>query len=288
MWCSRPARDGQDGRGKRRAGDLGPCTWNDHVTLTARQGPAGPQIAMRNRRGGAAAHFRRGVTGRTIQAVESDRGREPKYEVGNFGGGEQRRDPPGGRRSDGTPQQQLSQWPALDACRCWNHYAGGGAGSQCGAPWRRRHARGARVRLIMRRADRHCCIALQRQHQREQQGKPEAQCSIEPHSGKTYHRSANNTREPRTPWGRLVIGSVILSRALADGLEAPARRLGAAGPVKAAGAFQLLSLPGKRHLIGPMIRVGIIVPGNSGAQARRVLEIETWLDLGYSASLRRA
>jgi hypothetical protein len=44
------------------------------------------------------------------------------------------------------------------------------------------HARDARVRLIMPRAGRHHCIALQRQQQREQHGKPEAQRSIQPHT----------------------------------------------------------------------------------------------------------
>jgi hypothetical protein len=47
-------------------------------------------------------------------------------------------------------------------------------------------------------ANRHCRIALQRQHQGKQQGKPNAKSLAKPHGAKTYHRTANNTRELRT------------------------------------------------------------------------------------------
>ena len=61
-----------------------------------------------------------------------------------------------------------------------------------------RHAGGGRDRLIMLRAARHQRITLQRQHQREQHGKSEAQRLVEPHSlenippvGEEYTRTAH-------------------------------------------------------------------------------------------------
>jgi hypothetical protein len=118
------------------------------------------------------------MTRRTIQAVERDRGREPKYDVGNAGGGGQRRDPLGGCCCDGHAAAAIVA------------VAIAGVTIACSAPLhammvrrgRGNHVRDARVRLIVLRAGRHRCIALQRQQQREQHGKPETQRSIQSHT----------------------------------------------------------------------------------------------------------